>query len=156
MLGVRRTSVTEVATKIQASGAISYSRGVIKIIDLEALKAMSCECYDTIRDEMRPSFGCMWNVAILRSSLPQLNIVTIDQLLGLILGFAVGRADQPDGPEKMAIKAYDVRAIIRHLNAPQQRRERRYSQSPAKAEGRDHTAWAIVANTNTSRCNAKF
>jgi CRP-like cAMP-binding protein len=50
MLGVRRTSVTEV-TKIQASGAISYSRGVIKIINLEALKAMSCECYDTIREE---------------------------------------------------------------------------------------------------------
>ncbi len=29
MLGVRRTSVTEVASKIQAVGAISYSRGVI-------------------------------------------------------------------------------------------------------------------------------
>jgi CRP-like cAMP-binding protein len=41
MLGVRRTSVTEVAVKIQATGAVSYSRGVIKIIDLEALKAMS-------------------------------------------------------------------------------------------------------------------
>lgn len=45
MLGVRRTSVTEVASKIQASGAISYSRGHIKIIDLEKLKAISCECY---------------------------------------------------------------------------------------------------------------
>ena len=51
MLGVRRTSVTEVATKIQAAGAISYSRGVIKIIDLEALKAMSCECYETLREQ---------------------------------------------------------------------------------------------------------
>jgi len=51
MLGVRRTSVTEVASKIQAGGAISYSRGVIKIVDPEALKAMSCECYDTMEDQ---------------------------------------------------------------------------------------------------------
>ncbi len=51
MLGVRRTSVTEVASKIQADGAISYSRGVIKIIDLEALRAMSCECYETVREQ---------------------------------------------------------------------------------------------------------
>jgi CRP-like cAMP-binding protein len=51
MLGVRRTSVTEVASKIQATGAISYSRGVIKVIDLGALKAMSCECYDTLREQ---------------------------------------------------------------------------------------------------------
>jgi CRP-like cAMP-binding protein len=52
MLGVRRTSVTKVATRIQAAaGAISYSRGVIKIIDLEAVKAMSCECYDTLREQ---------------------------------------------------------------------------------------------------------
>jgi CRP-like cAMP-binding protein len=48
MLGVRRTSVTEVASKIQKTGAISYSRGVIKIIDVAALKAMSCECYETL------------------------------------------------------------------------------------------------------------
>jgi CRP-like cAMP-binding protein len=53
MLGVRRTSVTEVADKIQASGAISYSRGVIRIVDLAALKAMSCECCETLRAETR-------------------------------------------------------------------------------------------------------
>jgi CRP-like cAMP-binding protein len=51
MLGVRRTSVTEVARKIQAAGAISYSRGVIKIIDLDALRAMACECYETLREQ---------------------------------------------------------------------------------------------------------
>ena len=51
MLGVRRTSVTEVASKIQAYGVISYSRGVIKILDLDALKAMSCECYETLREQ---------------------------------------------------------------------------------------------------------
>jgi CRP-like cAMP-binding protein len=50
MLGVRRTSVTEVAHKIQADGVISYSRGAIKITDLEALKVLSCECYETLRE----------------------------------------------------------------------------------------------------------
>jgi CRP-like cAMP-binding protein len=51
MLGVRRTSVTDVAIKIQAGGAISYTRGVIKILDLDALKAISCECYETLREQ---------------------------------------------------------------------------------------------------------
>jgi hypothetical protein len=45
MLGVRRTSVTEVAGKVQRSGAIVYSRGTIKIRDRQALEAMSCDCY---------------------------------------------------------------------------------------------------------------
>ena len=52
MLGVRRTSVTEVAVKVQDTGAISYSRGHIKILDLRALKAMSCECYETLREDL--------------------------------------------------------------------------------------------------------
>jgi CRP-like cAMP-binding protein len=51
MLGVRRTSVTEVASKVQSSGAITYSRGVIKILDRAALSRMSCECYETLLDQ---------------------------------------------------------------------------------------------------------
>jgi CRP-like cAMP-binding protein len=51
MLGVRRTSVTEVARKIQALGAINYSRGVINILDRPALERMSCECYQTLLDQ---------------------------------------------------------------------------------------------------------
>jgi Crp-like helix-turn-helix domain len=51
MLGVRRTSVTEVASKIQTFGAIHYSRGVIKILDRLALEKMSCECYQTLLDQ---------------------------------------------------------------------------------------------------------
>jgi CRP-like cAMP-binding protein len=50
MIGVRRTSVTEVASKRQAAGAISNSRGLIKIVDLDALRAMACECYETLRE----------------------------------------------------------------------------------------------------------
>jgi CRP-like cAMP-binding protein len=51
MLGVRRTSVTGVASKIQISGAINYSRGVINILDRPALEKMSCECYQTLLDQ---------------------------------------------------------------------------------------------------------
>jgi CRP-like cAMP-binding protein len=51
MLGVRRTSVTEIANAIQATGAISCSRGVIKIVDLKAVKALSCECYENLREQ---------------------------------------------------------------------------------------------------------
>ena len=51
MLGVRRTSVTEVAKKMQDAGAISYSRGIIKIVDMAKLKELSCECYETLRSE---------------------------------------------------------------------------------------------------------
>jgi CRP-like cAMP-binding protein len=51
LLGVRRTSVTEVASKVQGTGAISYSRGVIKILDRSVLMRMSCECYQTLLDQ---------------------------------------------------------------------------------------------------------
>jgi len=51
MLGVRRTSVTEVASKLQSTGAITYSRGVIRILDRPALMRMSCECYQTLVDQ---------------------------------------------------------------------------------------------------------
>jgi CRP-like cAMP-binding protein len=51
MLGVRRTSVTEVAIKMQEKGVISYSRGIIKVLDLAKLEKLSCECYDTLRRE---------------------------------------------------------------------------------------------------------
>jgi CRP-like cAMP-binding protein len=51
MLGVRRTSVTEVASKIQITGAINYSRGVINILDRPTLEKMSCECYQTLLEQ---------------------------------------------------------------------------------------------------------
>lgn len=49
MLGVRRTSVTDVASHLQKLDAITYSRGVIKIVDRNALESLSCECYETLR-----------------------------------------------------------------------------------------------------------
>jgi CRP-like cAMP-binding protein len=49
MLGVRRSSVSEVASALQAAGLIRYSRGTIEIVDRKALEGAACECYETIR-----------------------------------------------------------------------------------------------------------
>jgi CRP-like cAMP-binding protein len=49
MLGVQRSSVSPVAIALQRAGLIHYSRGRIEIIDIEGLRAMSCECYDTVK-----------------------------------------------------------------------------------------------------------
>ncbi len=51
MLGVRRTSVTEVARKMHDRGVITYARGVITILDRAALERLSCECYETLLDQ---------------------------------------------------------------------------------------------------------
>jgi CRP-like cAMP-binding protein len=51
MLGVRRTSVSEVAKKIQDAGIIGYARGTINILDFDALKEKSCECFETLQDQ---------------------------------------------------------------------------------------------------------
>ena len=49
MLGVRRTSVSLVAGNLQKSGFISYRRGHIKLVDVEAIRSGSCECYERVR-----------------------------------------------------------------------------------------------------------
>jgi CRP-like cAMP-binding protein len=49
MLGVRRTSVTLVASDLQKSGLIHYRRGHIRLLDLEGLRESACECYGTIK-----------------------------------------------------------------------------------------------------------
>ncbi len=48
MLGVHRSSVTLAARHIQEAGVIDYHRGHIRIVDVEALKDVSCECYQAI------------------------------------------------------------------------------------------------------------
>ena len=53
MLGVRRPTVTLVANALQQAGLIQYRRGAVKIVDRAKLEAASCECYATVRDQMR-------------------------------------------------------------------------------------------------------
>lgn len=48
MLGVQRTTVTAVAVQLQERGAISYSRGKIRMLDRAMVERCSCECYAAI------------------------------------------------------------------------------------------------------------
>ena len=50
MLGVRRTTVTQAACKLQALGMIRRNqRGQIEIVDRKALEQAVCECYEGLR-----------------------------------------------------------------------------------------------------------
>ncbi len=49
MLGVRRSSVSEAAGKLQATGIIRYKRGSIEIVDRAALEVVACECHKLIK-----------------------------------------------------------------------------------------------------------
>ena len=57
MLGVRRTSVTATAHRLQEAGIIKYSRGRIQILDVEALIESACECYATVNANYRALLG---------------------------------------------------------------------------------------------------
>ncbi len=51
MLGVRREGVTHAASKLQSLGVISYSRGLIRVLDRPKLETLSCECYNVVKKE---------------------------------------------------------------------------------------------------------
>ena len=57
MLGVRREGVTVAAGRLQDSGAISYVRGHIKILDRQKLETTVCECYRVVKDEFARLLG---------------------------------------------------------------------------------------------------
>lgn len=57
MLGVKRTTVTEIARVMQKTGLIEYSRGRITILKRRELQRASCECYRVIRDQYDELLG---------------------------------------------------------------------------------------------------
>lgn len=57
MLGVRRTSITEVALKLKRSNLIEYTRGHVTILDRTGLEKRSCECYRVSKREFDRLLG---------------------------------------------------------------------------------------------------
>ena len=57
MLGVRRASVTQVASKVQRAGLIRYTHGKIAVVDRPGLEAASCACYRAVRDDYEALLG---------------------------------------------------------------------------------------------------
>jgi CRP-like cAMP-binding protein len=57
MLGVRRTTVTEVMGALQKAGLIHYRRGHVSILDPGVLRLRACECYDISKLEFDRLLG---------------------------------------------------------------------------------------------------
>ena len=51
MLGVRRPGITAAIGRLEAAGAVTKSRGQIRVADRANLEALSCECYSSMRSE---------------------------------------------------------------------------------------------------------
>jgi CRP-like cAMP-binding protein len=49
MLGVQRSTVSEVTRTLQDKGLIQQGRGMITVVDRPALQQAACECYEIIR-----------------------------------------------------------------------------------------------------------
>jgi CRP-like cAMP-binding protein len=49
LLGVRRQTVSLIASTLQRAGLISYRRGVLRVLDREGLESASCECYEVLK-----------------------------------------------------------------------------------------------------------
>ena len=60
MLGVRRSTVTDIAGALRRAGVIRYRRGTITVLDRQRLEAAACECYRIVRDgyERRAGHAC--------------------------------------------------------------------------------------------------
>ena len=52
MLGVQRNAVSYVAGAMREKGLIKFSRAQIRLVDVDGLRAMACECYETVKGEL--------------------------------------------------------------------------------------------------------
>jgi CRP-like cAMP-binding protein len=57
MLGVRRTTVTDVMGGLQKAGLIRYRRGHVTVLDQQALQNRACECYELSKREFDRLLG---------------------------------------------------------------------------------------------------
>lgn len=64
MLGVRRTSVSVVAGKLQAANFIRYTRGHIELLDMDGINDSACECYATTNLQKQQLLGRVPNAPL--------------------------------------------------------------------------------------------
>jgi CRP-like cAMP-binding protein len=57
ILGVRREAITQAAGLLKRDGAITYSRGNVRLLGRKALLERSCECYEIVETEFRRFFS---------------------------------------------------------------------------------------------------
>lgn len=57
MLGVRRVGITNAAGMLQKRHIVSYSRGLITILNREGLESTSCSCYEAAKDTYQRILG---------------------------------------------------------------------------------------------------
>lgn len=53
MLGVQRTSISEIAANMKREGIIKYHRGKIEVVNFNRLKSRACECLELINTELK-------------------------------------------------------------------------------------------------------
>lgn len=51
LLGVRRESITQTASKLKKDGLVAYARGHMTIVDRPGLEERVCECYSSVKKE---------------------------------------------------------------------------------------------------------
>jgi len=52
MLGVQRNAVSYVAGTMRKKGLIKFNRAQIRLFDVDGLRAVACECYETVKSEL--------------------------------------------------------------------------------------------------------
>lgn len=57
MVGVQRTTVTELLADLAKAGVIAKRRGAIEILDRDKLEARACECYETVQSNLERLIG---------------------------------------------------------------------------------------------------
>jgi hypothetical protein len=57
MMGVRRTSVTGIASQLAKEGLIFYRRGRVRILSIKRVEERACECHTAVREQYLELFG---------------------------------------------------------------------------------------------------
>jgi CRP-like cAMP-binding protein len=60
MIGVERSTVSQIANEMREKGVISYVRGRVHIANAKILTEQSCECHQAVRENYEALLGAPW------------------------------------------------------------------------------------------------